>query len=285
MLRLLAGGGEGCRTSGGLCARFDAYQDTGTDSGAGWPAGCAFRWMLAQLLAKLDRLEEERACVDARIDVLATEYKDRLQRLSTIPGVDRTTALVLLAECGEDMACRSSRRQLIWPVGPGCVRAMPKVPENASRPHAQRRPVCASHPGAECLGCFALPRLFSRCRILPHCAAAWAKEGCGGCGPSHRRHCLAHSGRGGCRVSRARWRFLRPAQSRAHRPQTFTPVEISAIRPPSSHPKSPNHSRSLGPLGPASTFRTVHAAPAGAPPRCICLVKRKHHGHTSASAT
>ena len=132
MLRLLAGGGEGCRTSGGLCARFDAYQDTGTDSGAGWPAGCAFRWMLAQLLAKLDRLEEERACVDARIDVLATEYKDRLQRLSTIPGVDRTTALVLLAECGEDMACRSSRRQLIWPVGPGCVRAMPKVPANAS---------------------------------------------------------------------------------------------------------------------------------------------------------
>lgn len=63
-----------------------------------------FRWMLAQLLATLDRLDEERACVDARIDLLAAGYEDRLHRLSTIPGVDRTTALVLLAEFGEDMS-------------------------------------------------------------------------------------------------------------------------------------------------------------------------------------
>lgn len=62
-----------------------------------------FRWILSQLLAKLDRLDEERARVDARIDEVTLPYKDVLRRLATIPGVDRTTALVLLAEFGTDM--------------------------------------------------------------------------------------------------------------------------------------------------------------------------------------
>lgn len=63
-----------------------------------------FRWMLTELLRKLDRLDEERARVEARLDELAVPYADLLRRLSTIPGVDRTTALVLLAEFGEDMS-------------------------------------------------------------------------------------------------------------------------------------------------------------------------------------
>jgi transposase len=62
-----------------------------------------FRWMLAELVSKLDRLDEERARVDACIDELVVPYPDLLRRLATIPGVDRTTALVLLAEFGEDM--------------------------------------------------------------------------------------------------------------------------------------------------------------------------------------
>jgi transposase len=62
-----------------------------------------FRWMIAELLAKLDRLDEERARIDARIDELVVPYPELLRRLATIPGVDRTTALVLLAEFGEDM--------------------------------------------------------------------------------------------------------------------------------------------------------------------------------------
>lgn len=62
-----------------------------------------FRWMLAQLLAKLDRLGEERARVDARLQELALPFADVVRRLCTIPGVDSTTALVLLAEFGTDM--------------------------------------------------------------------------------------------------------------------------------------------------------------------------------------
>ncbi len=62
-----------------------------------------FRWILGELLAKLDQLDQQRARVDARIGELALPYEDRLRRLATIPGVDRTSALVLLAEFGEDM--------------------------------------------------------------------------------------------------------------------------------------------------------------------------------------
>ncbi len=71
-----------------------------------------FRWMLEQLLSKLDRLDEERACVDARIDGLALPQADLLRRLSTIPGVDRTTALVLIAEFGTDMVQFPTPRHL-----------------------------------------------------------------------------------------------------------------------------------------------------------------------------
>jgi transposase len=62
-----------------------------------------FRWLLSDLLRKLDWLEEERARLEARLEELATPYADVLRRLATIPGVDKTSALVLLAEFGTDM--------------------------------------------------------------------------------------------------------------------------------------------------------------------------------------
>jgi transposase len=62
-----------------------------------------FRWKLSELLRKLQWLDEERARLDARIDLLAAPYQDVIARLDTIPGVDRTAALVLLAEFGTDM--------------------------------------------------------------------------------------------------------------------------------------------------------------------------------------
>jgi len=61
------------------------------------------RWMLSELLSKLDWLTEELARVDQRMDNVAAPHTDPLERLATIPGVDRTTALVLLAEFGTDM--------------------------------------------------------------------------------------------------------------------------------------------------------------------------------------
>jgi transposase len=63
-----------------------------------------FRWVLSELLRKLDRLEEELVRVELQIEKIADRYTEVLERLATIPGVDRTTALVLLAECGDDMS-------------------------------------------------------------------------------------------------------------------------------------------------------------------------------------
>jgi transposase len=62
-----------------------------------------FRWMLSELLSKLDRLDGELARLDAQIAEMALPYADLLRRLATIPGVDIMTALVLLAEFGADM--------------------------------------------------------------------------------------------------------------------------------------------------------------------------------------
>jgi transposase len=62
-----------------------------------------FRWVLSELLRKLEWLDEERARLDARLEELAVPYADALRRLATIPGVDKTSALVLLAEFGTDM--------------------------------------------------------------------------------------------------------------------------------------------------------------------------------------
>src|SRR5690348_7735275 len=63
-----------------------------------------FCWMLSELLSKLDRLSEELVRVDRRISEAAAPQADALARLTTIPGVDRTTALVLVAEFGADMS-------------------------------------------------------------------------------------------------------------------------------------------------------------------------------------
>jgi transposase len=66
-------------------------------------ADAHFRWMLSEFLAKLDGLEQERARLDGCLAELAVPYADVLRRLGTIPGVDITTALILVAEFGTDM--------------------------------------------------------------------------------------------------------------------------------------------------------------------------------------
>jgi transposase len=64
-----------------------------------------FRWLLVELLNKLDWLAEELRRLDAQIAASSGPYADVLHRLATIPGVDRTTALILVAEFGVDMTC------------------------------------------------------------------------------------------------------------------------------------------------------------------------------------
>jgi transposase len=62
-----------------------------------------FRWMLSDLLRKLEWLDAELAHLDARLCEQMAEHAELIERLSTIPGVERTTARVLIAELGTDM--------------------------------------------------------------------------------------------------------------------------------------------------------------------------------------
>jgi transposase len=63
-----------------------------------------FRWMLKRLLRKLQAQDTELAEIDARLCEEFKEHEAVLKRLCTIPGVEMTTARVLLAELGTDMA-------------------------------------------------------------------------------------------------------------------------------------------------------------------------------------
>jgi transposase len=62
-----------------------------------------FQWMLSDLLRKLEWLDAELANLDARLCEQMAEHAELIERLSTIPGVERTTARVLIAELGTDM--------------------------------------------------------------------------------------------------------------------------------------------------------------------------------------
>jgi hypothetical protein len=62
-----------------------------------------FRWLFSRLLKKPDWLGGEPAGIDARLREQITPHADLLRRLCTIPGVEMTTARVLIAELGTDM--------------------------------------------------------------------------------------------------------------------------------------------------------------------------------------
>src|SRR4051794_14590327 len=68
--------------------------------------------LVAQMLAHVDFLEDSLADLDARIEAVVTDYEPVLQRVVTIPGVARTTAISLLAEIGADMSVSSSPTHL-----------------------------------------------------------------------------------------------------------------------------------------------------------------------------
>jgi transposase len=63
-----------------------------------------FRWMLEKLLRKLERLDGELADVDTRLNSEMAGHAELIEHLCTIPGIDRITAQVLIAELGTDMS-------------------------------------------------------------------------------------------------------------------------------------------------------------------------------------
>jgi transposase len=74
-----------------------------------------FRWILSRLLHKLEWLDTELAGIDARLCEEFMPHEDLVRRLCTIPGVDKTTARVIIAELGTDMdQFSSAARAASW---------------------------------------------------------------------------------------------------------------------------------------------------------------------------
>jgi transposase len=66
--------------------------------------GSHHRFMVSRLLADLDYVEEASADLSRRIEELLAPFAAAVERLITIPGVQRRTAEVMVAEIGADMS-------------------------------------------------------------------------------------------------------------------------------------------------------------------------------------
>jgi transposase len=70
------------------------------------------RFMWRELLYQLDRLNERIAALDVRIRQATAPYEAIVQRLDAVPGIDRGTAEVILAEIGPDVTAFPTAQHL-----------------------------------------------------------------------------------------------------------------------------------------------------------------------------
>src|SRR5437899_9857245 len=81
---------------------------------------CARRWLdaphhaflVSQLLAHVDYLDEAIATVSEEVEGRLAPFAAQLTQLDTIPGINKRTAEVIIAELGVDMSCFPSDRHL-----------------------------------------------------------------------------------------------------------------------------------------------------------------------------
>jgi transposase len=62
-------------------------------------------FLISQVLTELDNLEESMSALAAQIEQHLVAFAQQIEQLSTIPGVKRLAATVILAEIGTDMSC------------------------------------------------------------------------------------------------------------------------------------------------------------------------------------
>ncbi len=72
----------------------------------------AHPFLVSQVLAHVDYLDEAIATVSAEVDRLLAPFADQVTRLDTIPGINKRTAEVLIAEIGVDMSRFPSEHHL-----------------------------------------------------------------------------------------------------------------------------------------------------------------------------
>ena len=104
---------------------------------------CRFRehhgFLVSQILAHVDYLEEAIGVVSARLDEALVPFQPAIAVLVSIPGVQRRTAEVVIAEIGTDMS--RSRPAATSPRGQASAPGITRAPANANtdaRPKAAR---------------------------------------------------------------------------------------------------------------------------------------------------
>ena len=132
------------------------------------------RFMWGQLLHHLDLLNEEIATLDAQIRILTAPHEASIQRLDAIPGVDRRTAEVILAEIGATVASFPTAEHLAsW----ACLCPGNNITGGKRRSGKTRRgqigcvPPSSKPPGAP-----PAPRLLTLVRNTSACAPAVVKS-------------------------------------------------------------------------------------------------------------
>jgi transposase len=63
-----------------------------------------FRWLLTEAVQDLAHLDRKLELLDQQLAKRLLPYTDLIRRLCTVPGVDFTTAAVIVAEIGFDMS-------------------------------------------------------------------------------------------------------------------------------------------------------------------------------------
>src|ERR1700730_13835950 len=62
-------------------------------------------FLISEALSELDNLEESMSALAARIEQHLVPFAQQIEQLSTIPGVKRLAATIILSEVGTDMSC------------------------------------------------------------------------------------------------------------------------------------------------------------------------------------
>ena len=70
-------------------------------------------FLIGQGLSELDNLEESMKALAARVEQHLVPFAHQIEQLSTIPGVGRLAATVILAEIGADMSCFPDSAHLV----------------------------------------------------------------------------------------------------------------------------------------------------------------------------
>ena len=91
------------------------------------------RFLLAQHLALVERLEAMLAEFDTAIEVLIAPFREIIERLKRVPGLKGVAAPALLAEIGVDMSCFPTAGHLLsW------ARMVPRLDESAGKKRSTR---------------------------------------------------------------------------------------------------------------------------------------------------